>query len=122
MLQLISSSWRKYAAASLLGVLAAGFAIALTSVSGWLIVRASEQPPVLYLMVAIVGVRFFGIGRSLLYYWSRLAMHNAVFTSASSLRVRLWNGLARQGPAFRSLLSSGNTMDRIVRDSDRIHS
>lgn len=120
LLQLISSSWRKYAAASLLGVLAAGFAIALTSVSGWLIVRASEQPPVLYLMVAIVGVRFFGIGRSLLYYWSRLAMHNAVFTSASSLRVRLWNGLARQGPAFRSLLSSGNTMDRIVRDSDRI--
>lgn len=118
--QLLSGSWKKYLSASLLGVLAAVFAISLTALSGWLIVRASEQPPVLYLMVAIVGVRFFGIGRALLYYWSRLAIHDAVFSSATALRVRLWNGLARKGPAFRALLSAGNTMDRVVRDSDRV--
>jgi len=48
--------------------LAAGFAseasaVALLAVSAWLIVRASEQPPVLYLSAAVVGVRFFAISR-----------------------------------------------------------
>ena len=47
--------------------LASGFAseasaVALLAVSAWLIVRASEQPPVLYLSAAVVGVRFFGMG------------------------------------------------------------
>ncbi|MFI5428035.1 hypothetical protein [Aeromicrobium sp. UC242_57] len=36
----------------------AGIGLLLTS--AWLIVRAAEQPPVLYLMVAIVSVRFWG--------------------------------------------------------------
>ena len=34
--------------------------VALTATAGWLITRASEQPPVLYLMVAIVAVRAAG--------------------------------------------------------------
>ncbi|MCF2574585.1 hypothetical protein [Brevibacterium sp. UCMA 11754] len=46
-------------------------AIALTAVSAWLIVEASYQPPIMILMVAIVGVRFFGLSRSVLLYLSR---------------------------------------------------
>src|SRR5699024_4405023 len=45
-------------------------AIALTAVSAWLIVEASYQPPIMLLMVAIVGVRFFGLSRSVLLYAS----------------------------------------------------
>jgi ATP-binding cassette subfamily C protein CydCD len=101
-----------------LGTLASIFAIGLTGVSAWLIVRASEQPAIFTLLVAIVGVRFFGIGRAVLRYAERLVAHDAVFGALTSLRMRLWNGLAERGVANRSLLSSATTLDRIVRDAD----
>ena len=47
--------WR----AALVGALSSLAGVALTATSGWLIVRAWEQPVVLMLMVAIVGVRTF---------------------------------------------------------------
>jgi ATP-binding cassette subfamily C protein CydCD len=110
----------RLAAAVLLGTLATAFAIALTGVSGWLIVRASEHPPILYLLVAIVGVRFFGIGRGVLRWCERLLAHDAVFAGVTTLRIRLWNGLAARGPANRSLLGAGSTLDRLISDADRV--
>ena len=103
-----------------LGTLAALFALALTALSGWLIVRASEHPPIMYLLVAIVGVRFFGIGRAVLRYSERLLGHNAVFAALTELRMRLWSGLASKGPRSRDLLTGGSTLDRLVRDVDQI--
>src|SRR5699024_4009187 len=55
-------------------------AIALTAVSAWLIVEASYQPPIMLLMVAIVGVRFFGLSRSVLLYAGPLTLHSSIFT------------------------------------------
>ncbi len=106
-------------AATLLGLLSTVFAIALLALSGWLIVRASQHPPIMYLMVAIVGVRFFGIGRSVLRYTERLLSHNTIFAALTELRMRLWLGLAARGARDRGLLSGGNTLDRLVRDVDR---
>jgi len=106
--------------ATLVGATAALFAIALTAVSGWLIVRASEHPPILYLLVAIVGVRFFGIGRGVLRWSERLLSHDAVFAAVTALRVRLWRGLAANGPANRALLTAGSTLDRLVSDADQV--
>ncbi len=100
------------------GVLAALFAVALTTVSGWLIVRASQQPAIMYLLVAIVGVRFFGIGRSVLRYAERLATHDAVFASVTRLRVRLWRALAARGPSARRLLRGGTALDYLVTTAD----
>jgi ATP-binding cassette subfamily C protein CydCD len=110
----------RLAAAVLLGTLATAFAIALTGVSGWLIVRASEHPPILYLLVAIVGVRFFGIGRGVLRWCERLLAHDAILAGVTTLRIRLWNGLAARGPANRSLLGAGSTLDRLISDADRV--
>jgi ATP-binding cassette subfamily C protein CydCD len=110
----------RLALAVFLGVLAAGFAISLTALSAWLIVRAAEHPPIMYLMVAIVGVRFFGIGRSALRYAERLVTHDAVFASATALRVRLWRALASRGPSARRLLRGGTTIDYLVVVVDRI--
>src|SRR5699024_6964999 len=45
-------------AAILLGVLASGSGVALIGVAAWLLAKAAEHPPVLHLMVAVVGVRF----------------------------------------------------------------
>ncbi|MCU1525153.1 MAG: transporter ATP-binding protein [Microbacteriaceae bacterium] len=106
--------------AVVLGTLAALFAIALTALSGWLIVQASERPPIMYLLVAIVGVRFFGIGRAVLRYSERLLGHGAVFAAVTELRMRLWSGLASKGARSRDLLTGGSTLDRLVRDVDQV--
>ncbi len=110
----------KLIGAVFLGALATLAAIALTGLSGWLIVRASEQPPIMYLLVAIVGVRFFGIGRSVLRYSERLLSHTAVFSAVTALRLRLWNCLASSGVRSRRLLQGGETLDRLVNDVDQV--
>src|SRR6185312_8451404 len=66
------------ALALLLGSLALGSAVGLMATSGWLISRASQQPPVFYLMVAVTATRTFGIGRAVFRYAERLVSHDAV--------------------------------------------
>ena len=104
----------------LLGAAATLFAVALTALSGWLIVRASEQPPIMYLTVAIVGVRFFGIGRAALRYSERLVTHDGVLRAVTDLRLRLWAGLAQQGVASRSLATGSVALDYLVSAADRV--
>ncbi|MCX6499799.1 MAG: thiol reductant ABC exporter subunit CydD [Arthrobacter sp.] len=110
----------KFAAAGAVGVLAALFAVALSGLSGWLIIRASEQPPILYLLTAIVGVRFFGIGRAALRYSERLLLHDAVFTALTRLRGQLWESLSRRALSLRRLLQGGNVLGAVVDDVDTV--
>ena len=65
-------------------------AVGLMAVSGWLISRASEQPPVLYLMVAVTATRAFGIGRAVFRYAERLVSHDAVLRMLADLRVAVY--------------------------------
>ncbi|MFJ6003191.1 thiol reductant ABC exporter subunit CydC [Arthrobacter sp. NPDC092385] len=111
---------RRFLAAAVLGLGASGFAVALTALSGWLIVRAAEQPPILYLLTAIVGVRFFGIGRSLLRYEERLWLHRAVFHRADDTRLRLWTGLLRAGRSWRTIARGSGGIERLVGDIDEL--
>ncbi|TVU59926.1 thiol reductant ABC exporter subunit CydD [Paenarthrobacter nitroguajacolicus] len=110
----------KFAAAGVVAVLAALFAVALSGLSGWLIIRASEQPPILYLLGAIVGVRFFGIGRAVLRYCERLLTHDAVFAAMTRLRGSLWATLSRRALSLRRLLQGGNVLGSIVDDVDTL--
>ncbi|MDQ0732520.1 thiol reductant ABC exporter subunit CydD [Arthrobacter sp. B1I2] len=110
----------KFAAAAFVGTLAAVFAVALSGLSGWLIIRASEQPPILYLLTAIVGVRFFGIGRAVFRYWERLLLHDAVFAALTRLRGRLWESLSRRALSLRRLLQGGNVLGTVVDDVDTV--
>lgn len=105
--------WRWVGAAAMAS-LAIGLGMALTAVSGWLIVRAAEGPAIMYLLVAIVGVRFFGLGRPVARYVERLFAHDAVFRATDGLRLRLWRRLAAQGPAMRALLGGGAALDILV--------
>ncbi len=116
---LLRFGWR-LPAGVLLGAAATLFAVALTALSGWLIVRASEQPPIMYLTVAIVGVRFFGIGRAVLRYAERLVTHDGVLTAVTDLRLRLWAGLAQRGVASRSLATGALALDYLVSAADRV--
>ncbi|KUM37603.1 thiol reductant ABC exporter subunit CydD [Arthrobacter sp. EPSL27] len=110
----------KFAAAGAVGTLSALFAVALAGLSGWLIIRASEQPPILYLLTAIVGVRFFGIGRAALRYLERLLLHDAVFSALTRLRGRLWESLSRRALSLRRLLQGGNVLGTVVDDVDTV--
>lgn len=103
-----------------LGIGASLFALSLTALSGWLIVRASEHPSFMFLLVAIVGVRFFGIGRAALRYAERLATHRAVLGSVIELRVALWNGLGARALGSRALANGGVALDYLVAASDRV--
>src|SRR6187549_1693033 len=85
--------------ALLAGVGAAGAAVGLMATSAWLISRAALHPPVLRLVVAIVAVRAFGIGRGVLRYVERLAGHDAAFRVLGELRVRTYRRLERLAPA-----------------------
>ena len=67
-------------------------AVALLAVSAWLIVRASEQPPVLYLSVAVVGVRLFALSRASFRYLERLTGHDAALRQLAATR----SGLVRR--------------------------
>ena len=113
------SFWRLIAAA-VLGTAAALFGIALLAVSAWLIVRASEEPAIMYLLVAIVGVRFFGLGRAGLRYAERLLTHDAVLGAVNALRLRLWSGLAERGTASRGLARGGVALDYLIAAADRV--
>lgn len=118
--RLLAAVRGKFIAAAVVGTLASLFAVALSGLAGWLIIRASEQPPILYLLGAIVGVRFFGIGRAVLRYWERLLLHDAVFAALTSLRGRLWASLSRRAMSLRRLLQGGNVLGTIVDDVDTI--
>ncbi|MBT2521704.1 thiol reductant ABC exporter subunit CydD [Arthrobacter sp. ISL-28] len=110
----------RFAGAGIVGTLASLFAIGLSGLSGWLILRASEQPPIMYLLTAIVGVRFFGIGRAVLRYCERLVLHEAVFASLTMLRGRLWQSLSQRALSLRRLLQGGNVLGAVIDDVDTV--
>lgn len=99
---------------ALLATLATGMGLALTAVSGWLIVQAAEQPAIMYLLVAIVGVRFFGIGRAVARYAERLVTHRAAFRATDAVRLVLWRGIAARSAGSRDLLEGGRAVDYLV--------
>lgn len=107
-------------AAALLGALAYICSIGLIAVSGWLISRASQMPPVLTLSVAIVLIRAFGIGRAVFRYCERLVSHDAVLRSLVELRVALYSALAAM-PASRVLqMRRADALTTLVRDVDEV--
>ncbi|WP_432071403.1 thiol reductant ABC exporter subunit CydD [Streptomyces wuyuanensis] len=106
--------------ALVLGSLALGSAVGLMAVSGWLISRASEQPPVLYLMVAVTATRAFGIGRAVFRYAERLVSHDAVLRMLADLRVGVYRRLERIAPAGLRRTRRGDLLSRLVADVDAL--
>jgi len=100
------------------GGAAAGAAIGLTATSAWLISRAAERPPVLYLMVAVTGVRFFGVSRGAFRYAERLTGHDAAFRVLARLRAQVYSRLERLAPAGLTEFQSGDLLARLVEDVD----
>ncbi|MER5505075.1 thiol reductant ABC exporter subunit CydD [Streptomyces sp. NPDC002766] len=110
----------RLALALLLGALALGSAVGLMATSGWLISRASQQPPVLYLMVAVTATRAFGIGRAVFRYAERLVSHDAVLRMLADTRVAVYRRLERLAPAGLRRTRRGDLLSRLVADVDAL--
>ncbi|MET3806607.1 thiol reductant ABC exporter CydC subunit [Nakamurella sp. UYEF19] len=106
--------------AVLLGSLASACGVALMATSAWLIARAAQHPPVLYLMVAIVAVRTFGLGRGVLRYAERLTSHDAAFRLLAGLRERLIAHLALIAPGGLQIWRRGDLLTRVGTDVDDV--
>ncbi|WP_344617610.1 amino acid ABC transporter ATP-binding/permease protein [Dactylosporangium salmoneum] len=102
------------------GIAAAGAAVGLMATSAWLISRAAQHPPVLHLMVAIVAVRAFGIGRGVLRYAERLAGHDAALRMLGALRVRVFRRLVPLAPAGLRGFRRGDVAVRLAADVDAV--
>ncbi|MFI0139566.1 thiol reductant ABC exporter subunit CydD [Streptomyces luteogriseus] len=106
--------------ALLLGSLALASAVGLMATSGWLISRASQHPPVLYLMMAVTATRAFGIGRAVFRYAERLVSHDAVLRMLADTRVTVFRRLERLAPAGLRRVRRGDLLSRLVADVDAL--
>ncbi|MEV0090565.1 thiol reductant ABC exporter subunit CydD [Streptomyces sp. NPDC050738] len=106
--------------ALVLGGLALGSAVGLMATSGWLISRASQMPPVLYVMVAVTATRAFGIGRAIFRYMERLVSHDTVLRMLAELRVSVYRRLERIAPAGLRTARRGDLLSRLVADVDAL--
>ena len=74
----------------------------------------------MYLMVAIVGVRFFGLGRACARYAERLMTHSKVLAAANILRLRAWVGAWQSVSSVRALLRGDALLERLVGGIDEL--
>ncbi len=95
-------------------------AVALLAVSAWLIVRASEQPIVLYISAAVVGVRLFALTRATFRYTERLASHDAALRQLSSSRSSLVRRLLPLAPDGLTRTRRGSVLGALVDDVDEL--
>ncbi|MDJ1114835.1 thiol reductant ABC exporter subunit CydC [Microbacterium dauci] len=105
--------------------LASGFAseasaVALLATSAWLIVRASEQPLVMYITVAVVGVRAFALTRALFRYTERLTSHDAALHQLARTRTDLVRRLVPHAPAGLTRTRRGSALTALVDDVDEL--
>jgi ATP-binding cassette subfamily C protein CydC len=119
-LRLAQPPARRFVPGLLLGILASGSAVALLATSAWLITRASEQPPILFLGFAVVGVRTFALGRAFFRYVERLVTHDAAFRSLATLRAGIFGRLIPLAPDGLGGTRRGDLLTRLVSDVDQL--
>ena len=106
--------------ACLLGGASVACGVALTATSGWLIVQASTQPVILTLLVAIVGVRAFGIFRPVFRYAERVVSHDVALEELAERRADVFARLIPLTPARLGRRSRGEVLTTVVRDLDDV--
>lgn len=104
----------------LLGVLSDGSAVGLLALSMWLIVRAGEQPPVLHLTFAIVGVRALAVGRAAFRYVERLSSHDSALKQLAHLRTETFERLIPRVPGALETSKRGEVLSAFVDDVDQL--
>lgn len=111
---------RGFVVGLLLAALQGLSAVALLASSAWLISRASEQPNVVYVSIAVVGVRAFAVGRAAFRYGERMVLHNAAFGMLAKARPLILERLIPLAPAGLGRLDRAQALQRMVGDVDEL--
>ena len=108
------------AAAVALGAVTVLLGVGLMATAGYLISRAAEQPPILSLTVAIVGVRAFGLTRPVARYLDRLVSHDLALRALGRARVHAYERIEPLAPAGLEEYRDGDLLARMVADVDAL--
>ena len=108
----------RLALAVVLGALTVLFGVGLMATAGYLISRAAERPAVLSLMVAIVAVRFFGLGRPVVRYLERLTSHDVALRVLGRVRTAFYQRIEPLAPTQLDSYRRGDLLSRMVADVD----
>ncbi len=111
-------SWRAMAPGLIFGILSGLSAVLLLGSSAYLITRAAEQPPILYLGLLVVGVRAFALSRGFFRYLERLSTHDAAFRALGEVRVDAFSRLEPLAPVKLGPRRRGDLLTRVIRDVD----
>lgn len=111
---------RRFAPALLAGFGTAASAVALLAASAWLIARAAEQPLVMYLSMAVVGVRAFALSRGVFRYLERLSGHDAALHQLAGVRADLVRDLVPLAPDGLARSSRGGLLSSVVDDVEEL--
>jgi len=113
----LAAPYTGWAALSVMtGSAAIACGIGLMATSAYILSAAALQPSIAELQVAIVGVRFFGIGRGLFRYLERNLSHETTFRLLGNLRLSFYRALEPLAPARLQQLHSGDLLARIHGD------
>lgn len=101
-----------------LSALQAFSSIALLGTSAWLLSRAAQHPSVMYLSIAVVGVRAFALGKAFFRYSERLVLHDATFRKSAKLRISIFESLVDRAPIGLAGTRVGKIITNLVDDVD----
>jgi len=107
---------QKYLTSLLVSVVQGLSAVALLATSAWLISRAAQQPAIMYLSIAIVGVRTFALARASLRYAERWLSHEAVLRETGNRRAAVFRRMIDFAPAGFGKQSISDLGTRVVAD------
>ncbi len=94
--------------------------IALMGVSAYLIILAGFHPSIAVLQISIVGVRFFGISRSMFRYLERLQTHKVNFRILGNLRLSVFSKLSDRYYQLMDRYSGSDILSIIVSDINQM--
>jgi thiol reductant ABC exporter CydC subunit len=103
-----------------LGVLGVLAGAALVGLSGYLICRASQRPPILSLTVLVVGVRAVALARPLARYAERLSAHDLAFRTLRDVRAEVFAAIEPRAPEGLEHYRDGDLLSRMVADVDEM--
>ncbi len=119
-LRLAQPSLRRFLPGLIWGVLSAAAAVSLLAVSGWLIVSASIVDSLVPLSIAVVGVRFFAVGRAVTRYLERLTGHDAALRQLAVTRASMVRRLIPLSPAGLGRTDRGQVLSALVDDVENL--
>jgi ATP-binding cassette subfamily C protein CydC len=113
-------SYKKLLLSILLSSLTVLSSVGLMGVSAYLIILAGFHPSLAALQLSIVGVRFFGISRSVFRYLERLTSHHVNFEILGKIRITLFEDFSSNFSNILDRYSGSEIFSLIISDIERI--